>query len=187
MPRSTPIANVVALFIAGAGLVTLAFVGHYLYACMEARQWPTTRGTVIESHVVKVDVSGNRPGNSKIDRAQVKFRYEVGGNPFESDNLRFSTDQVGGVKHYYPPEVAPRFPVGTVITVAYDPTDPASAVSEIIIDNSAYAKMIAGVLMFVGGAGYLATHRLNNSASGVIDETNPQFGSADPKPALREV
>jgi hypothetical protein len=79
--------------------------------------WPTTTGTVTASGIKKV-----------VFRRQplITYSYSVNGAPFASQRVSFA----GG---YKPKEVDPilaHYPVGSQVTVAHDPQNPAEATLE---------------------------------------------------------
>ena len=158
----TPLPNLVALFAALVGLVTVVFVGHSIAMSATAHPWPTTAGTVLDSRIVEVDYSGGSPGSHFVVLAEVRYRYEVNGKAFESENLSYSSGQIGGVHRYYPPELAAQYPVGAAIRVSYDATDPTTAVADPSLSNHAYLKLIAGIVILVGGVYYLLTRGKRN-------------------------
>lgn len=156
---NTPIPNILALFIALAGLVTIVFVGYSIAKSTTAQHWPTTTGTVLDSRVVTVDYSGGSPGTRPVQRTEVRYSYQVNGKTFESENLNYRVSQIGGEHRYYPPEAAVQYPVGASIRVSYNPVDPTNAVSDTARGNYVYLKLIGGILLLAAGAYYLATHR----------------------------
>ncbi len=157
----TPLPNVIAFFAAAAGLAAVGFIGYSIVRSSAAQHWPTTTGTVIGSRVVMVDIgtlTGTK-GSNWVPRAEVRFGYEVNGKSYESRNLKYRAGQIGATNPDYAPEVATEYPVGAIISVSYDPADPDNAVSDPFPIDHAYSKLIGGVLLLVGAACYLATHR----------------------------
>jgi hypothetical protein len=156
--RNTPIPNIIALFAALVGLLQVVFVGHSILMSTTAQHWPTTAGTVLDSRVISVDYSGGSPGNRRVQRAEVRYRYEVNGESFESGNLHYRISHIGGDRRFYPPEVAAQYPVGVSIPVSYDPANPSNAVSDTAHASHAYLRFIGGILLLAFGATYLITH-----------------------------
>jgi hypothetical protein len=79
--------------------------------------WPTATGTITASETVKV-MFRRQP--------RITYAYSVNGAPFTSQRVSFA----GG---YKPKEVDPvvaRYPVGSEVTVAHDPQNPAEATLE---------------------------------------------------------
>jgi hypothetical protein len=164
---NTPIPNCVALFVAFAGLAAVVLVGYSIARSTTARRWPTTTGTVLDSRVTKVNIG--KAHDNFVPRAQVRFRYEVHGTSYESKNVNFMDSA---------PELAIRYPVGAAISVSYDPTDPAHAVSDPSGPEHAYFKLIGGLIMFIAGAYYLATHPIRPVVALVDSDALQTTGSA---------
>jgi hypothetical protein len=114
---------------------------------------------VIASQVIRVDVSGGSPGTHIIQQAAVRYRYELSGQTYESDNLKFGSSQIGGRQRVSPANAAARYPIGATIPVSYDPANPANAVSDTSISFYTYSSFLIGTLLLVGGAFYLRAQR----------------------------
>ena len=143
----------------------MVFVGSSLIANAKARRWPATTGTVIESRVLMVDISPTKKGSQWVPQAEVKFRYEVDKKFYESMNLKYGMNQIGGTHRRYAPEVAARYPVGAPLPVSYDPANPADAVSDLSPGSYAWLRVIAGLLLLSGGVYYLSSHRRETGLS----------------------
>ena len=79
--------------------------------------WPTTTGKVVSSEIKKV-MFRRQP--------QISYSYSVSDKPYTSQRVSFA----GG---YKPKDVDPtvaRYPVGSDVTVAHDPQNPAEATLE---------------------------------------------------------
>jgi hypothetical protein len=87
----------------------------------KAQAWPTTAGVVIASEVVT-----RAMGNSTVLIPVVTYRYEVAGAALESMGLRLGAPQFFNSKPKAE-ALAARYPVGSQVTVHYDPAAPATA------------------------------------------------------------
>ena len=98
--------------------------------------WPTTTGTITASQIKKV-VFRRQP--------QITYSYSVNGAPFTSQRVSFA----GGHK---PKEVDPilaRYPVGSEVTVAHDPQNPAEATLETGANKQVTAQLRVLLICFV--------------------------------------
>jgi hypothetical protein len=90
----------------------------------EAQSWPSTTGEVIKS---RVQVSG---GDHTSVSPYVLYDYQMGG-------MDFSGTQIRAGDQYYPSytstesyDVVDKYPVGSQVTVYYNPKDPTQAALE---------------------------------------------------------
>ena len=82
-------------------------------------EWPMTTGRILVSKVTT-----SRTEDGITHSADIEYSYSVGG-------LRYSSDVVViGGHDYRPHVVVDRYPVGTEVSVAYDPDKPRKAVLE---------------------------------------------------------
>jgi hypothetical protein len=98
--------------------------------------WPTTTGTVTASDIRKV-MFRRQP--------QITYSYSVNGAPFTSQRVSFA----GG---YKPKEVDPilaRYPVGSEVTVAHDPQNPADATLETGANKQVTAQVRILLICFI--------------------------------------
>lgn len=145
-------------YLACMGLFLLVFLGgggYLIYRSnldrnktKQSLTWPSTQGRVIESRVVEGRSTDSDGDTSKTFRPYVKYDYQVIGTTFTSDklsigpavstsNLRKTQDKVNGL------------PPGAVVTVFYNPDDPAEAVLE--QRSNAPAMLVVGIiLVFIG-------------------------------------
>lgn len=99
-----------------------------------ASQYATTPGTITKSQV-RADNSGD--GTSY--HADVHYRFQVAAKEHEGKRVRF--DQVGMGKRHAD-EMAGRFAVDQVVTVYYDPAEPANCVLEQGIDVGTFFVLL---------------------------------------------
>ena len=94
-----------------------------------ASSWAIVQGRVVESRVEpQNEPGGGRPSIRYVVR--IAYEYEVAGKTYRSDRVRFR----GSVLHATPATAEAeraRHPLGSTVTVRYDPARPAAAVLEI--------------------------------------------------------
>lgn len=154
--------NAIAIVAVFFGSIFVVFDGHSIAKSTAAQRWPTTAGVVLKSQVLWADYSAGRPGTHQVQRAEVRFRYEVNGKPFESENLSFVSGQIGGVRRFYPPEFAGKYPVGASIRVSYNPADPSDAAVDTSYRDFGFLRLAGGIVLLVGGVYYLFAHGKRN-------------------------
>jgi hypothetical protein len=98
--------------------------------------WPTTTGKVTASEITKVMLRR---------QPRITYSYSVNGTPFTSQRVSFA----GG---YKPKEVDPvlaRYPVGSEVTVAHDPRNPAEATLETGANKQVKAQVRILLVCFI--------------------------------------
>ncbi len=115
--------------ITGAIIIGIGFLAHMRIHAQgrKAQLWPTTKGTVLSSEVAIEPVMGNA-----MSMAAVAYSYEVGGQTLQGRGLR-----VGKPRYFNKPDkaaaLAAQYPVGSQVTVHYDPTTPARTALDLAI------------------------------------------------------
>jgi hypothetical protein len=109
-----------------------------------AKSWPSVPGRVLESSLRAV--LDNR---GRTYRAYILYEYAVGGVTRRSDVWRLGVGTSSFTKGST--EVVERYPVGTAVTVFFDPDNPADAMLE--PGNASWFLFVAGMLF--AGAGVL--------------------------------
>ena len=84
-----------------------------------AQDWPSTKGLVLVSEV-------RDEGGESGWRAQVVYRYEVGGRVYENSRIAVAVEygRQGFQAHQ---QLAARFPLGAQVVVYYNPQNPSDA------------------------------------------------------------
>ncbi len=89
---------------------------------LRSRSWPRVSGEIIVSEVV---ISRGGRG-SKMYAPNVRYAYHVGGRSYEGDRMIY------GFTDFYlrrgAEAMIEKYPIGQLVDVYYDPTDPNSAV-----------------------------------------------------------
>lgn len=136
--------------------VLLIVVGYRKFVQGQAsNQWPSVVGQVVFTNVERVwDTSSSDDRSDMNFRPIVKYQYKVGEQVFDSDQR----DIAGSVHQTSDASKAQaeieRFPVGSPVTVYYDPKDPKTGVLERGAQGTIY-WMIGGVIVSLVGLGLL--------------------------------
>jgi hypothetical protein len=90
-----------------------------------AAAWAQTAGTVLST-----TIQVRRLGQARSEVPVVMYCYQVDGRPYQSYRLRVG-DDTGGIRlNGEASRTLERYPVGSNVTVYYDPADPANAALE---------------------------------------------------------
>lgn len=90
-----------------------------------AAAWAQTAGTVLST-----TIQIRRLGQRRSEVPVVIYAYQVDGRPYQSYRVR-ATDDTGGISlNGDASRTLERYPVGSNVTVYYDPADPANAALE---------------------------------------------------------
>jgi len=101
---------------------------------LTAKGWHTTSGIVVESKVID--------GFDSIDKPYISYRYEVDGKSYTSDNISFLA--FGGDS--FAEKAVEDYPQNKVVTVYYDPINPAKSLLEPRLSITAVLTLIAGIM-----------------------------------------
>jgi hypothetical protein len=140
------IGGVFALGFAGFGLVMLLVSISGRMRAAASQNWPSVEGHIDASHVHRILTSGRSSYTSYAP--EVKYTYSVMGNAYQGSRIGFGVT-VSGLESSAKQMVA-RFPTGATRTVYYNPQNPAQAVLERKVENSATALIVAIVCLLVG-------------------------------------
>lgn len=111
-----------------------------------SRAWPTARGRVLAA-----EVRSYRSGDGWSSRSHypaVRYEYEVEGRRYTGDRIYF--DQTSRAHAGPATRTVGRYPVGSEVTVYYDPTDPARALLEPGRSGACNYGVVGCGLLFVG-------------------------------------
>lgn len=132
-----------ALVFLGIGLFILRKAIRNRRVAAAAAQWPTTKGTVISSDVVKRVSRSEQEFDYFVP--QIRYEYVANGIRRHGDVIRIGLDDMGYPEERKAREHIALYPVGTTIPVRYDPQDPEHAVLE-IGQVAVTRKILAGVI-----------------------------------------
>jgi hypothetical protein len=128
----------------GSGVLTWSLV-NFVYAVL-SRRWPHATGTVIVS-----DLQRSRDSEGEYSyRPEVSYQYSVKGEEFIATRTRYG-DRLALSWPAPAAKMVRRYPVGAVVSVHYDPDEPAEAVLEpgvngLILTGAA----LGGLFTFLG-------------------------------------
>lgn len=127
----------------------LALCGFGVWLGREGRRaasWPTTDGEVAYSEAVETPRwSGERKLERRDERPDVRYRYSVEGRHYTGKGISMSTGLVPYWEDVLARRIVERYPVGSKVTVHYDPSDPRVAVLEPGASIESWLALLAGV------------------------------------------
>ncbi|MCZ7659261.1 MAG: DUF3592 domain-containing protein [Xanthobacteraceae bacterium] len=109
-------------------LLLFAIVYKYVEVAQAAR-WPSTQGRVVVSKAQAREVDAGGPSSSDTETrnfAKIVYEYSLGGRVYRGDRVSIGED----TGNFQVAETLARYPVGTVVTVYYNPRKRAQAVLE---------------------------------------------------------
>ena len=131
------------------GLVGLVLVGagaEELWRTLPTLTWPTTPGQVTAAHITedRVGTYVGKYANSAVTapRLHMRYRYRIGPLSYEGQVL----DLLSPARRSAAADLR-RYPVGTPVTVYYDPSNPARAVLEVGWPVRALFSALAGLML----------------------------------------
>ena len=121
------------LALLSAGVYAIYYTRTNLQNAKASVDWPTTEGTIVVNKRAQ-SLPDSVPG-------RITYVYSVAGVSYSSDNVVFG--------HGYTYDHFSRYPVGTKVTVTYDPDDVTNAVLERTTSNDSTALYFGiGALLF---------------------------------------
>ena len=126
--------------------------GWLVYGDWQTRGWPIADGRVISSRVVR----SNRVSDYLAD---IRFEYEVGGRRYQGDRRAVRWGRIRSRFESRARDVVARYPVGSAVSVSYDPQNPSYAMIEPGVSFGSVILLIIGV-GFVGIAAIFARESL---------------------------
>ena len=130
------IGGLMALFAALTDYYMVQYISDERKAEKAASQWPSVNGTVLSARLVSHGSIRHR-----ADFPEVSYSYEVDGKTYKSKHIS-AGGEMGGVTAS---SVLARYPVGSQVTVYYDPKKPKNAVLE---KKSVTQKWLWVILIF---------------------------------------
>lgn len=170
---------VYAMLLAPVGLIVFAAIYKYLEV-RAASDWPSTPGKVVistsEVRKVKVLDSDRAAGHRFEDRnfANVTYEYSIAGQAYRNNRVSIGEDR----GNFEVAETIARYPVGTAVTVYYNPNKRGEAVLERDMPQGMWGcigwmVVIAVALVFGSAIGFhkltdfVATRLANPEVSGM--------------------
>jgi hypothetical protein len=149
LERVTQILAVAIAITAFGGFISAGFARD-IYFALKSKRWPRTDGRVIEWGL---HWGGNISG-IEDDSAVVGYEYQVGGVRYTSRRL----DYAGRGAGWSAWRVLGRYPEGDVVSVIYDPSEPARAVLQPGMSIGNVLRLLVGLailglgLLFLTGS-----------------------------------
>lgn len=134
-----------------------------LLRSLRARDWPETRGVIVQSEVRTYDVRWKKYivfGSRLATRygAYVAFEYAVGGLRYRSDRQDLSDEQVPDSEPFKARKIVTRLKQGAVVAVHYNPSRPGIATLDKSVGFAAILQAVLSIaIVAAAGVGaYLA-------------------------------
>jgi ribosomal protein L21E len=162
---------VYAMLLAPLGLI-LAAAAYKSLQVRAAREWPSTAGKVVvskaETRQVKVIDSDRAEGHRFEERnfADIVYEYSVAGRKLRNNRVSIGEDR----GNFQVAETIAKYPVGTAVTVYYNPLHPDQAVLERDLPKCLWGCLGVGtaiVLAIVFGSA-IGLHRLTEFVTTLI-------------------
>ena len=111
----------------------------------QVANWSEAKGVVVKSEMMGLEV-----GRRGAIKANVQYRYQVGGQPYTSSIIRLGdmTPSRGGPQE----AILAKYPVGKEVTVIYDPKSPRQAVLEVSGWVGRIMMLAPAIILFTIGA-----------------------------------
>lgn len=126
------------------GGIALYFGVQAVMNAKASSDWPTVEGVVKISEVVS-----QSSDDGVTYKAEVMYSYVVEDMKYSSNNVAF-----GGFSSSDPSdaqEIVNKYPAGTIVTVAYDPSEPKESTLETGTTGGTYLMAIIGGIFFIVG------------------------------------
>ena len=130
----------IAVFVGFTFLFDAILLGIIVYTqrkVAQARDWPSTMGTVMASAII-----WRRSSNKgSVAYPSVQYAYQVMGRPYQGTKIMPGPDAGGSGAH----KIVERYPAGKQVQVYYDPNDPSTALLE--RDTPSFIKILWVVII----------------------------------------
>ena len=156
--------TVISLVVVGAGFAVIVSALNRWRLARRAARWPQVDGVVLESKVERTVTpleEGDRPSAQHLPtfRPAIRYRYQVGEQTFEG--LRWSLLELESSDESAAKSAVETHPVGTKLTVFYQPDLPSNSIINQAISKTYVAGVAVGVgLIFFGFGVALMVQRL---------------------------
>jgi len=154
----------------GVGMLVIGVIG--LRQAAASRDWPTTQGVILSSAVERVRRNDPDRGFTTTFHARISFSYSVGGEPYTGD--RVGVGDYGRNTNHHARSVVRKYPVGSQVTVYYDPNRPQSSLLEPGVRPMAFVIPGLGVaFVLFGGLSFAAfllhDRKLSGAEAGLVE------------------
>ncbi|CCQ90765.1 conserved hypothetical protein [Nitrospina gracilis 3/211] len=148
------VADWMGLIFAVAGLGAVVYAWRIRNKAESARFWPVATGKVQRSSI-KLERGGGYQSSNSTYRADVRYRYRVGGRSYSNNKILIGGQLQMGFRSRAE-EHCRRYPVGTEVEVLYNPDNPQEACLEAREETSGFLQLVGGgfavfgVMMYLG-------------------------------------
>ena len=120
----------------------------------ESLSWPTVEGRIVTSQLT-TDVSRDSDGDeTAVHGADIRYRYSVAGVAHESKTVQWAGDFKSSGTSWQSKRVA-KYPVGSTVTVYYDPKSPAVSVLEPASRSGSVLTLLMAIAFTLVGGGFI--------------------------------
>jgi uncharacterized membrane protein YidH (DUF202 family) len=112
----------------------------------QSQFWETVSGSIISSKIV----SGKNSDNEVFYKPKIKYKYSIAGVTYRSDRIFFG-DPLEQTSAAMPAKYVSMFPANAVVTVYYNPFNPAKSV--LLPGETTYAKstlILSTIFILIG-------------------------------------
>ena len=151
----------IALVCVLLGAASFTVAGHFVSVAEDRHSWSSTPGVVLTNYVSTWQQRDTKTGSLSSGTYRVfAYTYEVDGDPYEGSSYGFGDDTVNAV------DFDAKYPVGTAVTVFYDPDEPSDAALfvDAVISPTPFYAVGLGLIVLGLPFGYLA-YRMGGAGS----------------------
>lgn len=130
------------------GLIGVVFGLNYLADANRSKTWQATEGVTVSAGVIGHAKNSGSSGSYSVD---VRYTYQVDGQTYQSDRIAFNGARQYNSKSKAQTAIAD-YSAGNVVTVYYNPDDPAISVLQPGSSWQAYRPLGFAVLAIILGA-----------------------------------
>lgn len=138
---------ILALVFGGLGVVFILVAQNSKRKAAEAAQWPTVHGEIVQSEVREHTSTDDEGTTSTTYEPLVKYHYVVKANEYTGTRIGFGVNQFDRNKAY---EISSRYSVGQIVSVHFDPKDPAKSVLETVALGANIFSIVGWVFAGIG-------------------------------------
>lgn len=145
-----------ALFVAFIGAVGIWVGFSRAKNAAASQKWPTTQGTIIYSQMESMYRPRTDTNRSTTSYSlDLQYTYEADGHSYTGSQIAFADPPGGDGESGQEAvrEVMSQYPITKIVTVYYDPNDPATAVLEPGASSGTYTSFYVGIPALILGLG----------------------------------
>ena len=117
-----------------------------LWSSHKSKSWAKTQGVIFESKWIPNHLLHGE------GKPRIAYRYSVNGQGYEGSNI------LPGLNEYFTPDAQAKlrqYPVGAIVAVFYDPSDPQNSSLEIgVITESTYITFVLGIFFTLAAGAF---------------------------------